>query len=623
MMFEGQNAVYEVIQTLPETGGNLHYRCRRQGEEMLCHLAGAPLGEDILSRVAVWQENPAFADLMDYLILEDRIYLVFPDPSGSSLKDMLETMTPLQRFSAGQQVMEHFLIQDMPLCLQWGLACPEAVYVDADAGKPGFFYLLESVAEYGTVTAKTAAGRLFELLEVLFSGEICDTCPEAAAFLEQGNTREPLDLMTIYTEYLGLLPAFSRIQNGPGGEAKEKETLLERLKKLWKKWSKILLSGVKVALGVMTLCAALILLPQVWEEKISPVLDGMMLWKQVYVDGETLPLSEAGVSPEEAGGAENGGADNDGAGTGGEDAAGRKTLYWENGSIRYQGGMLDDQYEGAGTLYYADGSVEYQGTFSFGKRNGEGTSYTDTGLLLYEGQFSNDRYEGEGRLYDKEYGSLLYEGGFQSGKYSGEGTLYQPLSDFPLYVGGFRLGHYDGKGLQYDENGCMLYEGDFLLGVYHGNGTIYDPETGGVLFAGAFRNGMPVLTDGLGEGELTPGELGGEALLPEELGEPDLPPGEPGEPGEGELPQGKPGEGESLSGGTGENTPLQSETGMGTDEAANVEPLQELPGMETPDGKSPVIGPVGESSQFSDDGPGAPRKEDNNAETAGLLPERS
>ena len=639
MIFEGQNAVYEVIQTLPETGGNLHYRCRRQGKEMLCHLAGAPLGEDILSRVAVWQENPAFADLMDYVILEDRIYLVFPDPSGSALCDVLETMTPLQRFSVGQQVMEHFLIQDMPLCLQWGLACPEAVYVEADGSKLCFFYLLEAVTEYGGITKEAAAAHLYELFEILFSGEICDTCPETAAFLEHGTARDSMDLMAVYTEYLGLLPAFSRIQNGTGEEEKEKETLVERLKKLWKKWSKILLSGVKVALGVMTLCAALILLPQVWEEKISPVLDGMMLWKQVYVDGETLPLPEAGLSQEEDGGAENGGAENngienDGSETGGEDAAGRKTLYWENGSIRYQGGMLDDQYEGAGTLYYADGSVEYQGTFSFGKRNGEGTSYTDTGLLLYEGQFGNDRYEGEGRLYDKEYGSLLYEGGFQSGKYSGEGTLYQPLSDFPLYVGGFRLGHYDGKGLQYDENGCMLYEGDFLLGIYHGNGTIYDPETGVVLFAGAFRNGMPVLTDGMGEGELLPRELGEGELLPGELGEGELLPGEldeagllQGEVGEGELPQGKLGEGESLLGGAGENTPLQNETAKGTNEAANGEPLPVLPEMETPDGKSPVIGPVGETSQSTNDGPGVlpgiPRKEDDNAEDEGLLPERS
>ncbi len=596
MVLEGQNAGYEVIQTLPETGGNLHYRCRRQGGEELCHLAGAPLGADIISYVVLWQENPAFADLKDYLIWEDRIYLVTPDLTGSALKDVLETMTPLQRFSAGQQVMEHFLIQDLPLCLQWELACPEAVYVGADGTGLQFLYLLESVTEYAKVTKEMAAGRLYGLFEALFSEKIRQDYPETSAFLAQIKEKTDADLMSVYAEYLSLLPALSRVKEE---ESEEKEPLIDRLKKFWKKWSKILLSGLKVALGVMTLCAALILLPQVWKEKISPVIDGMFLWKQVYVDGEPLPSVNEPVPTEE----------NDGEETGGESGAGRKTLYWENGEIRYQGGMLDDQYEGTGTLYYADGTVEYQGSFSFGKREGEGVVYTESGLLLYEGQFGNDRYEGEGRLYDGENGSLLYEGGFQSGRYSGEGTLYQPLSDFPLYVGGFRLGHYDGKGLQYDENGCMLYEGDFLLGVYHGNGTIYDPQTGAVLFTGAFRNGMPVLTEDLAEGDMSmlPGdEAGGElSVLPGDETGGDmsmlpggdqvggdmsmLPGGDAAPAGGGMQPAA---DGSGKEGQTGEKEPPEEPDGSASPEA------------EETDGKSPVIGPVGGGGVSSDNGPG-------------------
>lgn len=480
MVLEGQDVSYEIVQTLPEEGGNIHYRCRlTEPEGGFCHLAGVPLGEGILSLVARWQENPAFSDLRGYLIWEDRIYLEFPDAPGSGLADVLGLMTAVQRFGMGQQMMEQFLVQDMPPCLQWDLARQEAVRVQEDGSETRFYYLTQNAEDFGDAGRKQANSQLFRFFHELFPEEICKEYPEAADFLEKGKEWEDAGLMAIYTEYLGLLPAFSRAADKE--EEKEKEPLLERLKRCWKKWGKKALSALKVALGIMTLCAALILLPEVWEEKLKPVVDGAVLWKRVYVDGETLPEEE---ESEEAPGED-----------AGEDSAGRKTLYWENGGIRYQGGIQDDKYEGSGTLYYADGTTEYQGEFAFGKKEGTGILYTEAGQVLYEGQFHNDRYEGEGRLYDKEYGSLVYEGGFKSGRYSGEGTLYQPLSDFPLYVGGFRLGHYDGEGLEYDENGCMRYEGNFLLGVYHGDGAIYDPETGIVLFAGAFRNGMPVLTD--------------------------------------------------------------------------------------------------------------------------------
>lgn len=580
MIFEGQKTSYEVIQTLPEAGGNLHYRCR--SGEKLCHLAGAPLGEDILSRVALWQENPAFRDLMDYLIWEDRIYLVFPDPVGSALGDVVEAMTPLQRFAVGQQVMEQFLIQDMPLCLQWELAALSSVYVGEDGAELSFFYLSEAVEEYVKITEKTRCERLYQFFGSLFSEEIREVYPEAERFLEQGKNRENADLMAVYMEYLSLLAAFGRVE-----EAKEDEAPRERLKKFWKKWSGILLSGVKAALGVLTLCAALILLPQVWREEIKPVVDGALLWKQVYVDGvppdrgeETTPAKESAAAQDDAV----------------EEGSGRRVLYWENGQIRYQGGMQDDQYEGMGTLYYADGTVEYQGGFSFGKREGEGVAYTETGILLYEGQFHNDRYEGEGRLCDREQGSLLYEGGFKSGRYGGQGSLYQPFSDFPLYVGGFRLEHYDGQGLQYDENGCMLYEGDFLLGVYHGNGTIYDPQTGEALFSGAFRNGMPVLTEML-----------------------EMPDGDEEADGEEALPEGqeKDADTEKKVGGEGEPTKMPDEAGKQTAEQTAEQIPEQTPENSSPEGggsetgspekegtdeKSPVLGPVGVHSW--DGGPG-------------------
>lgn len=586
MVLEGQNASYEIIQTLPESGGNVHYRCRRMDTGEMFHLAGAPVGGEILSLVAQWQDNPAFADFKSYLIWDNRIYLVFPDVSESVLGDSLESMTALQRFAAGQQVMEQFLIQDMPLCLQWELADTGAVYLEEEAAGVHFFYLREPVEAYAGVTRKMVCKRLFQFFEALFSEEIREEYPETDEFLRTAGDYETAELMDLYVKYLELLPVFSRV---PEKTEKEKGVF-------WKTYGKKLLSAFQVALGVMTLCAALILLPEVWNEKIKPLVDGAALWKSVYVDGETLPGETESEESTEASEPEAEEADSQ-----------RETRYWENGEVRYQGGMLDEKYEGTGTLYYADGCMEYQGEFAFGKREGTGIAYTEKGQMLYEGQFHNDRYEGEGRLYDEEYGSLVYEGGFRSGKYSGEGTLYQPLSDFLVYVGGFRLGHYDGSGVEYDENGCMRYEGDFLLGVYHGNGTMYDPDTGIILFTGAFRNGMPVLTDEL-DGELNDemtdelggelngelnGELGGElnGELNDELGG-----GLNGELGD-EL-DGKPKDelGDELN-----DKPKDAPDSTGKKEDA---PDSEDDSGQQADEKSPVIGPVGAAREASGGGPG-------------------
>lgn len=605
MVLEGQDVSYEIVQTLPEEGGNIHYRCRlTEPEGGFCHLAGVPLGEGILSLVARWQENPAFSDLRGYLIWEGRIYLEFPDAPGSGLADVLGSMTAVQRFGVGQQMMEQFLVQDMPPCLQWDLARQEAVRVQEDGSEARFYYLTQNAEDFGDAGRKQANSQLFCFFHELFPEEICKEYPEAADFLEKGKEWEDAGLMAIYTEYLGLLPAFSRAAEKE--EEKEKEPLLERLKGCWKKWGKKALSALKVALGIMTLCAALILLPEVWEEKLKPVVDGAVMWKRVYVDGETLPGEE---ESEEAPGEDTG-----------EDGAGRKTLYWENGGIRYQGGIQDDKYEGSGTLYYADGTTEYQGEFAFGKKEGTGILYTETGQVLYEGQFHNDRYEGEGRLYDKEYGSLVYEGGFKSGRYSGEGTLYQPLSDFPLYVGGFRLGHYDGEGLEYDENGCMRYEGDFLLGVYHGDGAIYDPETGIVLFAGAFRNGMPVLTDetvGTAEdgmaadGILADGVLDDGSVADGDMGDGSL---NGGGPETGNLPDGAMADGEAqgMAAAEGGGSDGRGSGGAGADGAQGDGPGSGGAGADGAQGDGPGSGKGGSDGSGSG-GAGAGGGESNGA----------
>ena len=555
MILVGQKASYEIIQILPEAYGNLYYRGHTDTD---CFLTGVPLGERILSLVSEWKENPAFTDFEDYLIRDDRIFLVFSDVQGIPLAEALESMDRVQRFSVGRQVMERFLIQELPVGLQCELAENGDIYVkltkDAEP-EICFAYRLRQVEKYDGLSEVDGVDSLLELLELLLLEKNGESCPEVAGFLEGDRERGEKNLMDIYKEYLMLLPFLD--QKNPEEEAAKKQALPERMAELWKTWSKKLLGALKIGMGLLTMCAALILLPQVWQEKIKPVVDGAVLWKSVYVDGETLPgegsaESESQEEPEDPG---------------------RQTLYWDNGAIRYQGGVQDEKYNGSGTLYYKSGGIEYQGEFAFGKKEGTGISYLENGQIWYEGGFHNDRFEGDGRLYDTEHGSLLYEGGFQGGKYSGEGTLYQALSDFPRYVGGFRLGYFDGAGVEYDESGCMKYEGDFLLGVYHGNGKMYDSEYGNVFFEGAFRNGMPVLPEDQPSEDQPSEEQPLEEQPSEEQPLEEQPPEESEQAGE--LPGEEPEEDQESGGG------VPEEAAKAEDQAESVSPSL-----------SPVIGPV-------------------------------
>ena len=130
------------------------------------------------------------------------------------------------------------------------------------------------------------------------------------------------------------------------------------------------------------------------------MVQGAALWKAVYVDGETpapetIPAATPSV-PEE---------------TEQDPDNGYGVRFREDGSICYEGELLNGRYEGRGTLYYPDGTVAYEGEFAAGKKEGEGCLYTDSGLLFYEGGFHRDQFQGQGKLCAGDTGRLGYEGG--------------------------------------------------------------------------------------------------------------------------------------------------------------------------------------------------------------------
>ena len=71
-------------------------------------------------------------------------------------------------------------------------------------------------------------------------------------------------------------------------------------------------------------------------------------------------------------------------------------LYFEDGSIKYEGQILNNLYEGKGKLYFknTNGILKYEGDFKEGKFNGFGKIYEKDGRLISEGNFINDLPKG-------------------------------------------------------------------------------------------------------------------------------------------------------------------------------------------------------------------------------------
>lgn len=519
MIIGSQDFLYEVIQKLPDEGETLHYRCVRRpagsadesgngqadmagsggegaqdsekeraqpeaslegDQEQGCHLVQIRRSAEVKTLIPMileMQENTAFSDFREYFMWEGFLVLVFAFPWGEKLEKVLKEEHELAwRFGLGQQILEAGILQMLPDDLLREALTGQAVYVNGE-GKPGFYYLLKDWKSYGQAGAAGVQKSLGSLMAALFQKEIVGGMyPELEHYVEglqaEGKGKKLLEL---YQDYLQLLPVCS--------QERKKEKKKSGLWKGLKKQAGRILTAAKICLGLGVLVAAAAVIPGLWQRHVVPVVQAAALWKAVYVDGETLePETAAGAVEETETGPE----------TDPDNGYGRR--FREDGSLCYEGELLNGKYEGKGTLYYADGTAAYEGEFSAGKKEGEGCLYTDGGLLFYEGGFHRNQFQGQGKLYDGDTGRLVYEGGFEDGKYSGEGILYNPETEYPIYTGGFRIGRYDGNGVEYDSRGSLLYEGGFLLGKAHGKGTVYDPSTGEILQEGEFRNGIYVGT---------------------------------------------------------------------------------------------------------------------------------
>ena len=168
----------------------------------------------------------------------------------------------------------------------------------------------------------------------------------------------------------------------------------------------------------------------------------------------------------------------------------KRILYHRNGTLKYEGDLVDGKAEGNGKFIDKEGNY-YIGEFKKGLKHGKGTDYDKNGNIIYEGDFVKDKYEGNGRLnyedgqyyigqfkddsrhgkgilYDKT-GDVLYEGDFVENEAEGNGKIILTNGDY--YIGQFKKGVKHGKGIYYKKNGNIIYEGYFVdNNKYEGKG---------------------------------------------------------------------------------------------------------------------------------------------------------
>ena len=80
--------------------------------------------------------------------------------------------------------------------------------------------------------------------------------------------------------------------------------------------------------------------------------------------------------------------------------------------------------------------------------------------IKYQGSLKDEAYDGKGTLYGG-LSTLWYDGEFKNGTFHGNGTLYYAITGVPEYKGEFKNGKYNGNGTLYNEDGSVRKKGQF------------------------------------------------------------------------------------------------------------------------------------------------------------------
>lgn len=102
-------------------------------------------------------------------------------------------------------------------------------------------------------------------------------------------------------------------------------------------------------------------------------------------------------------------------------------LLFRDGVMYYEG-TVDTKTglpHGKGTSFDDDGNLLYEGDFDQGEFDGSGKEFYRNGTVKYDGQWLDDQYHGKGKLFD-DAGRLIFEGVFEFGDGKGAGNKVTP-----------------------------------------------------------------------------------------------------------------------------------------------------------------------------------------------------
>lgn len=167
-------------------------------------------------------------------------------------------------------------------------------------------------------------------------------------------------------------------------------------------------------------------------------------------------------------------------------------FYFENGTLKYDGGVQSDKYHGSGTLYWENGNIRYKGDWNEGMRQGKGTSYSEnTGLQTYSGSWQENEWSGYGIQYYNDGVTPQYVGFWNNSQENGWGVKYYEYSQNEEYKmlkeGNWVNGRLNGNGTSYYENGEVQYTGGWSNDRYSGEGE-WNWDNGQLYFKGHFEN---------------------------------------------------------------------------------------------------------------------------------------
>jgi antitoxin component YwqK of YwqJK toxin-antitoxin module len=196
----------------------------------------------------------------------------------------------------------------------------------------------------------------------------------------------------------------------------------------------------------------------------------------------------------------------------------RPALYREDGSLEYEGELVENCKHGKGILFNEYGVV-YEGEFEHGRKHGQGVSYHNDGGIEYEGQWLNNFKHGIGKSYNKtgrcdfqgefkhnrrhgqgmsfnSRGLMDYEGNWEQNHKSGQGISYFSIDseNIKIECDGWWYNNIfmTGEGLSFDDQGRVIYEGQWENGKRHGQGISYHLIVNSMMksYDGQWKNGQ-------------------------------------------------------------------------------------------------------------------------------------